>query len=223
MPYQRVLMTGGCGLAFGAAFANTGMVLHAGTAVSHLTGDISNITIHIAQWSPEVALKLLAACTAAAGFLCGAFIAGFAIHHPSLDFSRPYGRSITSMGVMFLCVSLMLERWALPGIAIAAVACGMQNALATHYRGLVLRTTHLTGMFTDLGISLGMKVRGYDIASWKILMPASLIVSFCMGGLAAASLEMSGIDSIRTVGIAYCIAGLSWSIRKHVFKLIPRG
>jgi|GEM_PF-5134493 len=39
-------------------------------------------------------------------------------------------------------------------------ACGFQNALATHY-GLVLRTTHVTGLLTDLGTNLGMRLRGH--------------------------------------------------------------
>jgi uncharacterized membrane protein YoaK (UPF0700 family) len=218
---QKWLMVGGCGLAFGAAFANTGLVLHTGTAVSHLTGDISNFTINLARWSPVAKAGLLAASTAAAGFLLGAMLAGFAIHHPSLDFSRPYGRSITAIGTLFLTASLLVERWPLAGISLAACACGMQNALATHYRGLILRTTHLTGMFTDLGISLGMKIRGHDVALWKIAVPAALIASFCAGALAAALLETAGFDAIRCAGIGYASAGISWSILKHVFHRVP--
>jgi uncharacterized membrane protein YoaK (UPF0700 family) len=221
MTLQKWLMVGGCGLAFGAAFANTGLVLHTGTAVSHLTGDISNFTISLARWSPAAKASLLAASTAAAGFLLGAMLAGFAIHHPSLDFSRPYGRSVTAIGVLFLTVSAVVGHWPLVGIGLAGCACGMQNALATHYRGLVLRTTHLTGMFTDLGISLGMKLRGHDVVLWKIAVPAALIASFCAGALTAAMVERWGFDAIRCAGIGYASAGLSWSILKHRFHRVP--
>merc|ERR1719440_2672744 len=38
---------------------------------------------------------------------------------------------------------------------IAAAACGLQNGLATHWGGAVVRTTHVTGLFTDVGLVFG--------------------------------------------------------------------
>ncbi len=214
---HRLLIFGGCALAFGAAFANVGLVLQTGTSVSHLTGDISKFTINATQWAPESLNALYAVSAAAVCFLLGAMLAGVFVHHPSLDISRPYGRSITSIGILFFAASMLVTRSQLTGIGLAAIGCGFQNALATHYRGIILRTTHLTGMFTDLGISLGMKIRGHSVAPWKIIVPASLILSFCAGGFVAAFIEMNGIDTIKTAGIGYFVAGLSWSVWKHGF------
>jgi hypothetical protein len=37
---------------------------------------------------------------------------------------------------------------------------GLQNSLTTKYSGNTIRTTHLTGATTDLGIALGHLIRG---------------------------------------------------------------
>jgi uncharacterized membrane protein YoaK (UPF0700 family) len=39
------------------------------------------------------------------------------------------------------------------------MACGLQNAMATGYSGAVIRTTHVTGIVTALGIAVGLAAR----------------------------------------------------------------
>lgn len=215
MNSRRLILSGGCGLAFGAAFANTGLVLHTGTSVSHLTGDVARMTINLARWSPSMVGDLLRVGVAAGLFLVGATLAGFVIHHPNIDLSRPYGRTITSIGVLLLIAYLCVGRFPVTGIGLAAFACGLQNALATHYRGMILRTTHLTGLMTDLGVSVGMRLRGHDVPTWKIRVPAMLMVSFFLGGLVAAFTHFSGHDAIMIAGFGYVLSGIGWTIWKH--------
>lgn len=221
MQSKRILIFGGCMLAFGAAFANTGFVLRTGTSVSHLTGDIARLSIDLTRWSPAAIRETLAVSTATLSFLAGATLTGFVLHHPSMDISRPYGRSISGIGVLFLLSSWFIARIPLAAIGLAAFACGFQNAMATRYRGLVLRTTHLTGVFTDLGSNLGMKVRGHDVSMWRITVPALLIVSFLAGAASAAGFELLHLNTILISGIAYCVGGAGWTIWKHGF-LLPR-
>lgn len=212
---RRFVMAGACGLAFGAAFANTGLVLHTGTSVSHLTGDIARLTVDVATWSPERVADALRVGLAAVSFLAGAFASGFMIHHPTVDFSRPYGRSLAGIGALFVVAFLLVDRHPAVSTALGAMACGFQNALASHYRGIVLRTTHLTGMFTDLGVTLGMRLRGHAIPSWKVRVPLFIIGSFVIGGFLAAVLHLRGINPIGAAGAAYCGAGVAWSIAKR--------
>ena len=153
--------------------------------------------------------------TAATLFFFGAATSGFLIHHPTLNLSRPYGYTITAIGVIFLLASLQMSEHPIMSIGLAAFGCGLQNALATHYRGIVLRTTHLTGMFTDFGTAFGMKVRGHDIPLWKIGVPFVLILSFFLGGLSAVATQSAGFDAITIAGFAYILSGSGWSIWKH--------
>lgn len=215
MQSTKLIIRGGCGLAFGAAFVNAGLLLKTGTSVSHLTGDVTRMTIDLAQWSSSMLPDLSRVGMAALGFLLGAILAGAVINHPTLDISRPYGRSITFIGLLFLGAAALAGTVPLWSIGLAAFACGFQNSLATHFRGLVLRTTHLTGLMTDLGVNLGMRLRGHNIPVWKIMIPFFLLVSFAFGGLIAAMLYFSGFDVIFFSGVGYIISGLAWSVWKR--------
>ena len=222
MKTRKFFLSGGCGLAFGAAFANTGLVLHTGTSVSHLTGDVARMTINLARWSPSMFGELLRVGVAAGLFLVGATLAGFVIHHPNLDLARPYGRTITSIGCLLLIAYFCVAQLPIVSIGLAAFACGLQNALATHYRGVILRTTHLTGMMTDFGVTLEMRFRGYDVPGWKIRVPAMLMVSFFLGGVLAAYFHFSGYDAIMIAGIGYVFSGIGWSIWKRRSAVISK-
>ena len=66
-------------------------------------------------------------------------------------------------------------------------AMGMQNALVSTISGSVVRTTHLTGMFTDLGIDLAtlMSVPVQDTGNIrkKIILRLAIISFFLAGGI----------------------------------------
>ncbi|MDX2227221.1 MAG: YoaK family protein [Verrucomicrobiae bacterium] len=217
MTSRRIVVAGGCALAFGAALANTGLVIRTGTSVSHLTGDTAKLTISLARWSPAILPEIYRVAAAASCFFLGATSAGVLIHHPLLDVSRPYGRTITGIGVLFLLSSVFVVHKPVLAIGLASFGCGIQNALASHYRGIVLRTTHVTGMFTDFGITLGMHLRGHDVPGWKIAVPALLIGSFFLGGISGALAHYAGYDVIVVAGVSYCLAGIGWSVAKHLF------
>ena len=218
MRIQPVILAGGCCLAFGAAFANTGLLLGTGTSVSHLTGDVSRLSIDLVHRSPEVMVELLRVSAAAVAFFLGAFAAGLLIHHPTPDFARPYGRTITGIGALFVLSSIAVTRVPLLAISLSAFGCGIQNSLATRYRGIILRTTHLTGMITDFGITLGMRARGFDVPAWKIAVPGLLTAAFVLGGVVGAVLHFqAGRDPILAAGIAYLAAGVAWTVLKHGF------
>jgi uncharacterized membrane protein YoaK (UPF0700 family) len=92
-------------------------------------------------------------------FLFGAFSANFLIEFTSRhDFK--YGAVIPIFIVVFILVSIAFlgpEAVKANGNFIACsllYAMGLQNALVTSLSNAVVRTTHLTGLFTDLGIEL---------------------------------------------------------------------
>ncbi|PSL45731.1 uncharacterized membrane protein YoaK (UPF0700 family) [Chitinophaga niastensis] len=64
-------------------------------------------------------------------------------------------------------------------------AMGMQNALVSTVSGYVVRTTHLTGMFTDLGIDLYTWISGAGkniIEVRKKIMLRLVVIFFFLGG-----------------------------------------
>ena len=74
-------------------------------------------------------------------------------------------------------------------LALLCFSCGLQNATVTSAYGAVVRTTHLTGLTTDLGVGLSkMLNRKIDVTKRRNevkanLMRVGIIVSFTMGSL----------------------------------------
>lgn len=65
-----------------------------------------------------------------------------------------------------------------------ALACGLQNGLCTTFSGAVIRTTHVTGILTDIGLVIGQAIFHPRTRKhlWKLKILISLYISFCIGG-----------------------------------------
>jgi uncharacterized membrane protein YoaK (UPF0700 family) len=82
-----------------------------------------------------------------------------------------------------------------PNVIICALlfAMGLQNAFVTKISNAVVRTTHLTGLFTDLGIDLSLLLFAQQYAKIQklkanITLRLYIIFSFFAGGVAAGIL-----------------------------------
>lgn len=215
-PKTGWVVFGGCCLAFLAAAVNAGFLIELGISVSHLTGDVSKVAMESIDGGGMQASGALYLAIAAAGFVFGAMLSGYFVHHPALEISRPYGRTIISIGGLLLLANWAFAGWPWLSVLFASGACGMQNALATHYRGMVLRTTHVTGLMTDLGTSLGMRLKGHRIAAWKMWVPVLLLAAFFLGALLGTALHLLLPGHFLLVlGSLYVAGGLGWTAWKH--------
>ena len=62
------------------------------------------------------------------------------------------GVALILESVIMLCAAVwLMNRENVAGVYIAACACGLQNAMVSTYSGTVVRTTHLSGMWTEPG------------------------------------------------------------------------
>ena len=60
---------------------------------------------------------------------------------------------------------------------------GLQNAMCTSFSGLVVRTTHMTGIVTDIGNILGQACRKDTHAElWRLKVHVPLLFGFLFGG-----------------------------------------
>lgn len=126
------------------------------TPVSHVTGSITKLSVSLLKMETSVVLF-----SVLVSFMFGAFTSGLLIGNSRFTLGKRYGIAILiEAGALFLaCISLNHEM--ILGEAFAAFACGLQNAMASSYSGAVLRTTHMTGIVTDIGIILGTTASGY--------------------------------------------------------------
>jgi uncharacterized membrane protein YoaK (UPF0700 family) len=221
--HPRIILVGGCLLAALAAAVNVHFLLRVGVSVSHLTGDLARLGVDLARADRRVARDALWLATALGGFVLGAVAAGFFVHHPSFTLERPYGRAIASIGLLLVTAWGIEDALPLGATFCAAAGCGLQNGLATHYRGLVLRTTHVTGLLTDMGQMVGLRLAGHAVEPWKIGVQAAVCVAFLAGALGGAllSLRASG-SALAVLGLCYVAGGLGWSLLKRRVLRIGR-
>ena len=207
-------------MSFGASFLNTGFLLSTGASISHLTGDIARIGSGLSAFGYSNGVQVVNVTTATFGFITGAIISGFLLHHPTLEISKPYGRILSVLGICLIAAHYSYSDLPILSIGIASAVCGTQNALASRYRGVVLRTTHLTGLFTDFGIHMGMKLRGHKVEGWKLLIPICITFSFLLGAVVSSAVVMNdGGNWMFSAGIGYLLGGVAWSIYKRTRRV----
>jgi uncharacterized membrane protein YoaK (UPF0700 family) len=152
-------------LPFVAGAVNASGFFIVGVYTSHVTGSVARVGDELAQGHTGRAL--------AAGALVVAFLFGAMLSTGLVDRARRLGRAryvgpLMTESALLLAVTLLgiaqpKQIPALAGLtaALLSMAMGVQNALVTKLSGAVVRTTHLTGIVTDLGIEL---VRAWEWA-----------------------------------------------------------
>lgn len=69
-------------------------------------------------------------------------------------------------------------------LVLLAFSCGSQNALFSHYSKSIIRTTHLTGITTDLGIGISKFFISKDILEGKLnRIRIEIIIFFIFGSI----------------------------------------
>jgi len=180
----RWVWSGAWALAFIAGFVNVvGLLGFEHQAVTHLTGTTSMLASAVASLDTMLALHLLAVL---GSFVAGCVISGFVIKDSALQLGRRYWVALLlESSLLSFAVPLLKHQHAL-GVYFVSCACGLQNAMVSTYSGTVIRTTHVSGMFTDLGIFLGHWLRGLSVDNRRMRLCLLIISAFLCGGIAGA-------------------------------------
>lgn len=177
---------GGFFLAFNAGFINAvGLLGFKHQAVSHLTGTSTFLSLAIANTNMQEMIHLLLVM---ASFIIGAAYSGLVIGNTALQLGRRYSVALITESALLFVSMYLLNNESLAGHFFASAACGLQNAMTSTYSGAVVRTTHVSGLFTDLGVALGLRLRGQRADRRKIILYGILISGFIIGGVAGSLL-----------------------------------
>lgn len=153
-------------MAFQAGALNIGGLLACHTFVSHITGFAS-----LAAFEFETTLSLnatLGMLSVPIFFLLGAMFSGALVDMPLQMGRRPKYHILFGLIFLFILLPFYLgisgefgqfghpytfeKDYAL--VCLLCLACGLQNGSVTSVSRSVIRTTHLTGITTDLGIGI---------------------------------------------------------------------
>ncbi|NCT81745.1 MAG: DUF1275 domain-containing protein [Comamonadaceae bacterium] len=199
-------------LAFVAGATNAGGFLAVSQYTSHMTGMVSAAAdgLVLGQTQPLV--------TAVGALL--SFGAGAACTAVLVNFGRARGvRSVFALPLLLEAACLLafglLGAW-LAGLraafipAAVAVLCftmGLQNALITKVSRAEIRTTHVTGIVTDLGIELGRALYGAGLNTTRLRLLGGLLAAFAVGGLIGAW-AFKSLGYAATLPLAALLASL---------------
>ncbi|KAG5457937.1 MAG: hypothetical protein BJ554DRAFT_1940 [Olpidium bornovanus] len=162
-------------------------------------------------------------------FISGSSVSGYVTGDNKFRLGRSYGGLLLLESLAFLVMFFLLKfdvGWA--ATSVAAFACGLQNAMATSYSGAVLRTTHCTGMCTDVGVLLGQIARKNPrVEKWRLKVFIPLLVAYAVGGLAGllCSAALGGPVSILIPSMVTGLAAvfyLSWGTVKVAADFLQR-
>jgi uncharacterized membrane protein YoaK (UPF0700 family) len=180
--FPRWVWSGAWALAFVGGMVNVvGLLGFEHQAITHLTGTTSMLGAALADMNGTVALHL---ATVLASFVGGTVISGFLIQDSTLQLGRRYGIALLLESALLCGAVPLLYRSNPSGIYVASAACGLQNAMVSTYSGAVVRTTHVSGMFTDLGIFLGHALRRLPVDLRRLRLCFLVITGFLTGGVA---------------------------------------
>ncbi len=195
-----------------AGFVNaTGYLGVAHRGVSHVTGQVTQMGLDLAAARGDAALDALVLVLA---FFSGAVLAGALIRTSELtDAShRRYGRALlVESGLLAIAATMMATERGAPELVVAA-AMGLQNAMASTYSGAIVRTTHVTGIATDLGILLGRALRGGGGEAARAKLLGLLLVAFFVGALLGAfAFAWLGRLTLVLPAAALALVSVLWS------------
>ncbi|WP_445501024.1 YoaK family protein [Microvirga sp. G4-2] len=149
----------GMALTFIAGATNAGGFLAVGQYTSHMSGILSSMADNLALGSVTlVVIGLAAFVPFVSGAACSAILINWGRrHHLGSRYALPL-----MLEAVLLCIFGVLGWLAHPStqfvvgaIPLLCFIMGLQNATVTKISGARMRTTHVTGIVTDIGIELG--------------------------------------------------------------------
>lgn len=200
-------------------------ILALGDSISHFTGNLSKMAIQIQGGDISQALHLFSLLCS---YFIGCVLSGLFIREREFSLRRRYGASLLAMSLCLL-TSYFFMRESRFFIYSLSLILGLQNALFISYKGILVRTTHITGNLTDAGVFLGRLLRGESHDKAKMYFYFLNISAFFVGALMGTSLFfLQGRTAFLSLAFLYACEAASYFFlrlmyykRKHIEQTLP--
>lgn len=207
--------------AFAAGVVNVFGLVSFGVFTTNITGHIGEfaLSFELSKWSAVKHLTLWIAAFAMGSFTSSVIIGFFENRITKLSYSLPI---IIEIGLLLWCffTHSKLEN-VNTEIVVLLYAMGLQNGIVSVVSGKVVRTTHLTGLVTDIGIALGRVFlrKGNKVLTWQsLILNFSIITAFIFGALVSAYLTLTYNEYALLIPIVLLL-----SILIYDFQAIEKG
>lgn len=206
--------------AFVAGIINVYGLINLGVFTTNLTGHVGElaVSLEMLQWKEAQKVLFWIAAFGFGSFTSSLLVGFFEDRKQKLSYVLPI---IIEILLLMWCIFLSrdIEQNA-SQILILLYTMGLQNGIVSVVSGKVVRTTHLTGMVTDLGLALGKLIlkKGNEVfIKRNIRLSFSIIVSFIAGGIACAFMTITHGEKVLYIPTFLLICILIYD-----FKTIER-
>ncbi len=191
--------------------------------ITHMTGTTTALGAEFARghWFDTLYQLSKIAC-----FVLGAALSGSYLGTESFVGGRRYAHVLVATS-FFLFAAIGLEQNSTTddrtddggrdvgaGLFLIALASGLQNAMTTNYGSAVVRTTHVTGSLTDIGIELGRIIGKRDFTQlWKVKLLSSFVLGYAIGaGIGTALFHIFRIYSLLFPASVVFLLGVAYRL-----------
>lgn len=212
----------GATLSFVAGATNAGGFLAVGQYTSHMTGIVSSMADNLVLGQFQLAVVGLASLLS---FMGGAMTTAWMVNWGlRRKLHSAYGRPLLVEAALLLVFGLFgasinfsADLFVPLTVLVLCFIMGLQNAVITKISNAEVRTTHVTGLVTDLGIELGKLVYVNRLTREKLVLGNrkklrilfKLLISFFVGGLLGA-IGFKTIGYVTTVPLSVMLLLLVW-------------
>lgn len=179
-------------LAFVAGGVNSAGFLAFGYFSANMTGNVSMVSDHLSISELRAALAFLMIVVM---FVLGAFSASLLIEiGKQRRLANIYALTLLSESALLMAVGIYAAASGetANGITIAGLlsfTMGIQNAASTRISGSRVRTTHVSGIATDIGVGLALLIGGRASPERtqiirRLTLHAATVAAFLIGGIA---------------------------------------
>ena len=213
----------GWALAFVAGAMNAGGFLAVQQYTSHVTGSLSMLADQLALGQMGLVVDVTVSVLA---FLVGAVVSSVLIlearrRRLASEYALPL---LLEAGLILLfgLAGSQLSRYEgllVPfTVVLLCFMMGLQNAVVTKLSGAVIRTTHMTGVVTDLGIEIGRALQSRRAPAegevpvrtdrQRMVVLGGLLLAF-MAGAVAGAFGFKSVGYVFTVPLALVLTALA--------------
>jgi uncharacterized membrane protein YoaK (UPF0700 family) len=216
-------------LSFVAGIVNVSGLFAIQLLTTNVTGHFAFFSDYLVQKNPvqSIIYLLFIIC-----FLFGAFFSNLAVETVSRINNRYVNTVPVAVEVLIIIAVGLLSEERIhnnPGTiaCLLLFAMGLQNALVTSLSNSIVRTTHLTGLFTDLGIELSQLFFYRAEQQQKKLFSSiqlrlTIILSFFAGGVVGGYGYLLAGIKVLLLAAAMLIAAIIYDSLKLQWVLLKR-
>ncbi|HEY8399815.1 MAG TPA: YoaK family protein [Cytophagaceae bacterium] len=213
-------------LSFIAGSVNICGILSINTLTTNITGHVAFMTEELVKenYRSSIIFFLYLLCFLLGAFTSNMFVEILIRYRPRLYHSIPILLEILILAFAGLAGGELLSgQWL---ACMLLFAMGLQNSLVTQVSNSIVRTTHLTGLFTDLGIELSQLLfyKGSNLVKLRrsINLRITIIFFFTLGGvLAGYTFQLFGIKTLALVA-GLLVLTLFYDLIRFRYYLIRR-